>query len=431
MQSVRDHLEIILARLAARAGDERVFTRIYAEPARAAADASDARSRAGVTLGPLDGTIVSIKDLFDVAGEATTAGSLMLRTATPAVRDAAIVSRLRQAGAVIIGKTNMTEFAFTAIGDNMHYGTPGNAVDASRIPGGSSSGAGVSVGEGMSDISIGSDTGGSIRIPAALNGVVGFKPTARRVPLAGAFPLSSTLDSIGPLARTVAQCAAADAVMAGEMPSELAGIALAGLRVGIPRGVLFGDTQGEVAAAFERCLGKIERAGARIADLSIDDMIADLRAATKRGSIAAMEGAEVHSDWLATGASMAVDPHVSGPLSRAAMLPTPVYIRALRRRGALAAAMDERLTLVDVLALPTTPVTAPTIVSMAEDAELRDRIEGLLLRNTQVANQFDLCAISLPMPDMALPGGLMLVARNGHDRHLLRIAAEVERLLGG
>ncbi|TPK75637.1 amidase [Mesorhizobium sp. B2-4-15] len=431
MQSVRDHLEIILARLAARAGDERVFTRIYAEPARAAADASDARSRAGVTLGPLDGTVVSIKDLFDVAGEATTAGSLMLRTATPAVRDAAIVSRLRQAGAVIIGKTNMTEFAFTAIGDNMHYGTPGNAVDASRIPGGSSSGAGVSVGEGMSDISIGSDTGGSIRIPAALNGVVGFKPTARRVPLAGAFPLSSTLDSIGPLARTVAQCAAADAVMAGEMPSELAGIALAGLRVGIPRGVLFGDTQGEVAAAFERCLGKIERAGARIADLSIDDMIADLRAATKRGSIAAMEGAEVHSDWLATGASMAVDPHVSGPLSRAAMLPTPVYIRALRRRGALAAAMDERLTPVDVLALPTTPVTAPTIVSMAEDAELRDRVEGLLLRNTQVANQFDLCAISLPMPDMALPGGLMLVARNGHDRHLLRIAAEVERLLGG
>ncbi|UCI30093.1 amidase [Mesorhizobium sp. B4-1-4] len=431
MQSVRDHLEIILARLAARAGDERVFTRIYTEPARAAADASDARSRAGVTLGPLDGTIVSIKDLFDVAGEPTTVGSLMRKTAAPPLRDAAIVSRLRQAGAVIIGKTNMTEFAFTAIGDNMHYGTPGNAVDASRIPGGSSSGAGVSVGEGTSDISIGSDTGGSIRIPASLNGVFGFKPTARRVPLAGAFPLSSTLDSIGPLARTVAHCAATDAVMAGGMPSELAGIALAGLRVGIPRGVLFGDTDGEIAAAFERCLGKIEQAGARIADLSIDDMIADLRAATKRGSIAAMEGAEIHADWLATGASVPVDPHVSGPLSQAAMLPAPVYIRALRRRGALVAAMDERLASVDVLVLPTTPVTAPTIVSMTEDPELRDHVEDLLLRNTQITNQFDLCAISLPMPDMTLPAGLMLVARNGHDRHLLRIAAEVERLLGG
>jgi aspartyl-tRNA(Asn)/glutamyl-tRNA(Gln) amidotransferase subunit A len=431
MQSARDHLEIILARLAARAGEERVFTKLYAEVARAAADASDARKRADVTLGPLDGTIVSVKDLFDVAGEPTTAGSLMRKTAMPASRDAATVSRLRQAGAVIIGKTNMTEFAFTAIGDNMHYGTPGNAVDASRIPGGSSSGAGVSVGEATSEISIGSDTGGSVRIPASLNGVVGFKPTARRVPLTGAFPLSATLDSIGPLARTVVQCAAADAVMAGNMPAELAPIPLSGLRIGIPRGVLFGDTESEVAAAFEHCLGKIEQADARLADMSIDDLLGEMRAATKRGSIAAMEGAEIHADWLATGASVPVDPHVSGPLSRAAAIPTPVYIRALRRRAALVAAMDERLTSFDVLALPTTPVMAPTIVSMAENAELRDHIEGLLLRNTQVANQFDLCAISLPMPRMTLPAGLMLVARNGHDRRLLRIATEVEKLLGG
>ncbi|TPM52746.1 amidase [Mesorhizobium sp. B2-2-3] len=431
MQSVRDHLETILARLAARAGEERVFTKLYTEAARAAADAADARRRAGVRLGPLDGTIISIKDLFDVCGEATTAGSLLLKDAAPAIGDAMIVRRLRQAGAVIIGKTNMTEFAFTAIGDNQHYGTPGNATDADRIPGGSSSGAGVSVGEGTSEISIGSDTGGSIRIPAALNGVVGFKPTARRVPLTGAFPLSATLDSVGPLARTVAQCAAADAVMAGEDLALPAPLALAGLRIGLPRGVLFGETEGVVAAAFERCLGKIEQAAARVADLSIDDLIADLRAVTKRGSIAAMEGAEVHADWLAAGAPVPVDPHVSGPLSRAAMLPTPVYIRALRRRAALAAATDERLTSVDVLALPTTPVTAPTIVSLAQDAGLRDRTEGLLLRNTQVANQFDLCAISLPIPGMALPAGLMLVARHGHDRRLLSIAAEVERLLGG
>lgn len=430
MQSARDHLETILARLAARAGEEHVFTKLYAEAARVAADASDARKRAGVTLGPLDGTIVSIKDLFDVAGEPTTAGSLMLRTAAPALRDAAIVGRLRQAGAVIVGKTNMTEFAFTAIGDNQHYGTPGNAADASRIPGGSSSGAGVSVGEGTSEISIGSDTGGSIRIPASLNGVVGFKPTARRVPLTGAFPLSGTLDSVGPLARTVAQCAAADAVMAGEEAAALTSISLAGLRVGIPRGVLFEETQGEVATAFDRCLRKVELAGAGVADLSIDDLLGEMRAATKRGSIAAMEGAEIHADWLATGASLPVDPHVSGPLSRAAMLPTPVYIRTMRRRAALVAAMDERLASVDVLALPTTPVTAPTIVSMVDDAELRARTEGLLLRNTQVANQFDLCAISLPMPGMVRPAGLMLVARNGQDRRLLRIAVEIESLLG-
>lgn len=430
MQSVRDQLEIILARLAARAGEERVFTKLYTEAARAAADASDARKQAGVKLGPLDGTIVSIKDLFDVAGEATTAGSLMRKIAAPALLDAAVVSRLRQAGAVIIGKTNMTEFAFTAIGDNQHFGTPGNAVDASRIPGGSSSGAGVSVGEATSEISIGSDTGGSVRIPASLNGVVGFKPTARRVPLTGAFPLSATLDSIGPLARTVAQCAVADAVMAGEIPTALEQIALTRLRIGIPRGILFEETEGEVTTAFDHCLGKIERAGTQVADLLIDDLLGEMRAATKRGSIAAMEGAEVHADWLATGASVAVDPHVSGPLSRAAMLPTPVYIRAIRRRAALAAAMDERLASVDVLVLPTTPAMAPTIVSLTEDAELRERIEGLLLRNTQVANQFDLCAISLPMPGTALPAGLMMVARHGYDRRLLRIAAEIESLLG-
>ncbi|MCV3207511.1 amidase [Mesorhizobium sp. YC-39] len=430
MQSARDRLEAILSRLAARADDENVFVKLYPEAARAAADAADTRRRAGVTLGSLDGAIVSIKDLFDVAGEPTTAGSLLLATAAPAMRDAVIVRRLRQAGAVILGKTNMTEFAFTAIGNNQHYGTPGNATDASLIPGGSSSGAGVSVGEGTSDISIGSDTGGSVRIPASLNGVVGLKPTARRVPLDGAFPLSATLDSIGPLARTVAECATADAVMAGEEPAALVPLGLAGLRIGIPRGMLFDDTQQEIAAAFDRCVRKIELRGARLADLSIDDLLADMRAATKRASIASMEGAEVHADWLATGVPVPVDPRVSGPLSRALAVPASVYIRTIRRRTALVAAMDERLVLVDVLALPTTPVAAPTIVSIASDEVLCDQTEGLLLRNTQVANQFDLCAISLPMPGTAPSAGLMLVARNGHDRHLLRIAAEVERLLG-
>lgn len=431
MQSIRDHLEIILSRLANRAAEEKVYTKVYAEAARAAANASDARKRAGVSLGPLDGTIVSIKDLFDVAGEPTTAGSPMLKNAAPPLWDAAIVSRLRQAGAVIIGKTNMTEFAFTAIGDNQHYGTPGNAADASRIPGGSSSGAGVSVAEGTCDIAIGSDTGGSVRIPASLNGVVGFKPTARRVPLTGAYPLSATLDSIGPLALSVAACAVADAVMSGdELPPLHLPLSLAGLRVGVPRGLLFDETEPEVAAGFERCLRALEQSGVRVVDLLIDDLIAEMRTATKRASIASMEGAEVHADWLSVGASVPVDPHVSGPLSRALAIPASVYIRTIRHRGELAAAMAERLASTDVLALPTVPIVAPAIATMASDEALRNKAEGLLLRNTQVANQFDLCAISLPMPGMTLPAGLMLVARNGHDHHLLRIAAEVERLLG-
>ena len=431
MQSVRDRLEIILSCLANRAAGEKVYTKLYTQAARAAADAADARRKAGVSLGPLDGMIVSIKDLFDIAGEPTRAGSLMLASAQPAVRDAAIVRRLRQAGAVALGKTNMTEFAFTAIGDNLHYGTPGNAADASLIPGGSSSGAGIAVGEGSSDISIGSDTGGSVRIPASLNGVVGFKPTAGRVPLAGAFPLSATLDSIGPLARSVAGCALADAIMAGEEQAALQSVPLAGLRLGIPRGVLLGETQWEVLDAFDRSARGMEQAGARVVDLSIDDLIAEMRAATKRASIASMEGAEVHADWLASGASVPVDPHVTGPMSRALTVPATVYIRTIRRRTELVAAMEERLQAVDVLALPTVPMVAPSIAAMAGDEALRDRTEGLLLRNTQVANQFDLCAISLPMPDARLPAGLMLVARHGHDRRLLGVAASVEALLKG
>ncbi|BCM21781.1 amidase [Mesorhizobium sp. J8] len=430
MQSVRDHVEIILSRLANRAADEKVYVKLYAEAARAAADASDARRKVGLSLGPLDGRIVSIKDLFDVAGEPTAAGSLIHAHAAPATRDAAIVQRLRQAGAVILGKTNMTEFAFTAIGDNPHYGTPGNAADAGLIPGGSSSGAGVAVGEGTSDISIGSDTGGSVRIPASLNGVVGFKPTARRVPLAGAFPLSMTLDSIGPLARSVADCAIADAIMAGEEPAALRPVPLATLRIGIPRGVLFGDTQAEVGEAFEGCIDRIGRAGVRAAELPIDDLVAEMRTATRRGTIASMEGAEVHADWLASGAAVPVDPHVTGPLSRALTVPASAYIRTIRRRGELAAAMAERLEAVDLLALPTVPMVAPSIAAMAGDEALRDRTEGLLLRNTQLANQFDLCAISLPMPGTKLPAGLMLVGKHGDDRRLLAIAAAVEALLG-
>src|SRR5262249_37271498 len=218
MASSRDRLEAILSRLAARAGHESVFRKLHPEAARAAADAADARERAGVPLGPLEGAIRSIKDLFDAAGEPTTAGSQMLRTAAPAARDAVIVRRLRQAGAVVLGKTNMTEFAFTALGVNPHYGTPGNATDATRLPGGSSSGAGVSVGEGTSEISIGSDTGGSVRIPAALNGIVGFKPTPRRGATPGGFPLSYTLDSIGPPAPSVRQAAGQAAPIAGRRP---------------------------------------------------------------------------------------------------------------------------------------------------------------------------------------------------------------------
>jgi aspartyl-tRNA(Asn)/glutamyl-tRNA(Gln) amidotransferase subunit A len=428
MTTIRDKVETILARLAGRAADERVFLRIYEDAARLAADAADARHRAGLSLGPLDGAIVSIKDLFDVAGETTLAGSIALRDAPPADRDAVVIRRLRQAGAVIIGKTNMVEFAFSGLGLNPHYGTPGNAADPLRIPGGSSSGAGVSVAEGTSEIAIGSDTGGSVRIPAALNGVVGFKPTAHRVPLDGAFPLSPSLDSVGPLARSVQDCAFTDAVMAGEEPRVLNPHPLAGLRIGVPRGRLFSQTEPMVERAFEASLTLLSKSGARIVDHGIEDLLEIMADATVAASIASIEASEVHADWLDEKAAD-IDPRVRWWIARSGTVPAPVYIRMLRRRHALVAAMDERLSSLDVLALPTTAISAPLTAPLEADDKLYNKTDGLILRNTMFGNQFDLTGISLPIPGTERPVGLMLVARNGHDWRLLEIAASVETML--
>src|SRR5882672_1261409 len=234
----RDRLEEALMRIADPKGEgRRACLTFYTQAARAAADAADARAGAGISLSPLDGAILTIKDLFDVKGEPTRAGSRILADAPPASADAAVVRRLRAAGGVIVAKTNMSEFAFTAIGANPHYGTPGNPADRARAPGGSSSGAAVSAADGMCEIGIGSDTGGSTRIPASLCGVTGFKPSRRRIPTDGAFPLSYSLDSIGPLARSVADCARADAVMAAQAPWNLEEAPLAGLRIGVAQGL--------------------------------------------------------------------------------------------------------------------------------------------------------------------------------------------------
>lgn len=426
--SVRDRLEAILERLNRRADDERVYLKIYGDAARSAADAADDRRRSGLTLGPLDGAIVSIKDLLDVAGEVTTAGSIIFRDHAPAERDAVVVRRLRQAGAVILGKTNMVEFAFSGIGLNPHFGTPGNATDPDRIPGGSSSGAGVAVAEETSDISIGSDTGGSVRIPAAFNGVVGFKPTARRVPLGGAFPLSYSLDSIGPLARTVSDCAAADAIMAGEEMLPLVPFPIQALRVGVPRGRLFAQIETLVGGAFEESLYKLSAAGAHIVECDLEDLLEQMAEATTGASIASVEAAAVHADWIETRGDK-IDPRVQKWIALRRVVSAPSYIRMMRKRNELAAAMDKRLSPLDALALPTTAITAPLMAPLVADEKLYNKTDTLILRNTTPGNQFDLTAISLPIPNTPRPVGLMLMARHGHDRRLLEIAASVEGTL--
>lgn len=434
-QTSRDRLEACLVRIADPAGEgSRAVLRSYAELARAAADASDARARLGASLGPMDGRIVSIKDLFDVPGEVTTAGSKILRDAAPAAAEAPAIARLRAAGAVIVAKTNMTEFAFSGVGINPHYGTPGNPADRSRIPGGSSSGGAVAVADGMSEIAIGSDTGGSTRIPAALCGIIGWKPTQRRVPTEGAFPLSYALDSIGPMAKSVADCALADAVMAGEQPWELQPAPLAGLRLGVPQGLLLENMDAHVAKAFEAALSRLGQAGALVSEQSLAPLLEDMAAVNAKAGFAAAEAFQIHRAWMDSRAAD-FDPRVRARIERGRNLSAADYIEMQQRRAALIRAMDVRLADLDALVLPTTPIPAPRIADLAASDEAFTSANIALLRNTSVWNFFDCCAISLPLPAGIRSGdlhvGLMLVARHGQDRRLLRIAAGVEALFGG
>ncbi|WP_042702459.1 amidase [Azospirillum sp. B506] len=426
--SASDRLEAALARIAdpQRQG-ALVFTDIYAEEARAAAAASDRRATAGRTLGPLDGRIVSVKGLFDVAGDTTAAGSAILRGRPAAGRDARAVARLRAAGAVIVGRTHMTEFAFSAVGINPHCGNPGNPRDRSRVPGGSSSGAVISVVDGMAEMALGSDTGGSLRIPAALSGAVGFKPTGGRLPAAGAFPLSATLDVIGPIAASVADAALLDSILSDGDPAPFGALPLAGQSFLVPRGRLFDGVEPAVAAGFEAALDRLRAAGAHIVDGSIEAELDALAELDRIGVFTAIELAATLAD-LGITAFDGIDPKTRARIEAGGKAPAADYVRMQRRRAALIRLMDERLIRQPVLLLPTVPLTAPAIADVLDDASFH-RVNMALLRNTRIANLFDLPAISLPVPTDGLPVGLMAMGRRGSDRSLLGIAAGIENAL--
>ena len=403
---------------------------VYRAAAQAAADASDKRGKLGISLGPLDGAIVTIKDLFDVAGEVTRAGSkLLAEHGTPAAQDAPVVRRLRQAGAVIVAKTNMTEFAFSGIGANPHFGTPGNPADRTCAPGGSTAGGAVAVADSMCEMTVGSDTGGSCRTPAAFCGIVGYKPSRQRIPTDGAFPLSFTLDSIGPMARTVTDCEKADAVMAGEDYVAREPAPLSALRIGVVQGMPLDKLDEPVARGFEAALRRLSAAGARFIDCEFSEIGAMVEVNTRYGGIAPAEAYAIHRERLEAHGDM-IDPNVRKRVERARTLGAADYIDMIRRRNALVRAMDARLADFDVVAMPTSPVVAPVLAEL-EQPEEWGRRNATTLRNTSMWNFFDACSISLPLPHHGdLPVGLMLSARNGHDARLFRIAAAVERALG-
>jgi aspartyl-tRNA(Asn)/glutamyl-tRNA(Gln) amidotransferase subunit A len=406
----------------------RVFTRTYPEQALAAAAASDALRACGITPSPLAGIPICVKDLFDLAGEPTTAGSPAFPDLPRAATDAAIVRQLRAAGAIILGRTNMTEAAYSTLGLNPHYGTPANPADAARIPGGSSCGAAAAVGYGMCAAAIGTDTAGSVRIPAALCGLTGLKPTQERVPLEGVFPLSHSFDSVGPIGVSVTCCVLLDAVMAGRAPpTVMTPPPLAGLRVAVPTRYLTEALDATVQRAFDRALLCLKAAGAEVAprEIAVFAAPAELEAA---GKLLAAEAYSVHRPRLATHGER-YDPRVRARLEAAAAL-SAVEVRQAReaRRHAIAT-FTRDASAWDVLVAPTVAVVAPLFREVERDADYR-RINAVLRRNTAVVNVLDACALSLPCQAVGeLPVGLMVVAGHGQDERLHGAAAAIEAVL--
>ncbi len=420
-----------LERIEASEGEGRLaFLNVHREKALKAAAAMDQLRGAGLAPSPYAGIPISVKDLFDLAGEPTTAGSIVLKDFPPAQSDAVAIARLRRAGFIVVGRTNMTEFAFSGIGINPHYGTPACPYDrgARRIPGGSSSGAAVSVADGMVYGAAGSDTGGSCRIPAALCGIVGYKPTAARVPLKGAFPLSSTLDSIGPLANTVNCCRVLDRFMSGEELSETAPRPLSGIRLATPKTLVLDNLDGHVAPAFERALTTLSRAGARIDEIPLA-MLSTLAGINSKGGFAAAEAYARHRALLAEGSAQ-YDPRVLFRIMRGEQQSSADYIALIEARNAFIAAVNAEIVPYDALVMPTVPVIAPLISELEHDGNAFTRANMLMLQNPAVVNMMDGCAISLPMHRGGEPpAGLMLAASGGRDAALFSVAAVVEAWL--
>jgi len=420
-------VEACLTRIEDPAGEgKRVFLQVDRDAALAQADAMDALRSCGAAPSPYAGIPISIKDLFDVAGQVTRAGSMALADRAPAENDAACIARLRQAGFVFIGRTNMTEFAFSGLGLNPHYGTPLNPWNRTQrhIPGGSSSGAGVSVADSMAHAAIGTDTGGSCRIPAAFTGLVGYKPTARRVPRQGAIPLANSLDSVGPIARSVSCCALLDALLANEALPNLHDVSLSTLRFALPRTYVLDNLDRRVADDFHNAVSRIAAAGARIDEIDVPEF-AQIPAINAKGSLVSAESYAWHRSMLQTQ-SATYDPRVLSRIQAGATQSAADYIDLLEARARFIAQVNQRIADFDAVIMPTVAVIPPRLVDLQFDGTYY-RTNALVLRNCAVVNFLDGCAISLPMHASGeAPTGLMLACRQNMDRRLFRCAAAVE-----
>jgi aspartyl-tRNA(Asn)/glutamyl-tRNA(Gln) amidotransferase subunit A len=425
--SARSLVDQCLARIMDPDGEgARAFISVSNESARAEADEVDRKRASGQALPAFAGIPLAIKDLFDIAGQVTRAGSRLFANRPPATRDAPAIARLRAAGFIFIGRTNMTEFAYSGLGLNPHYGTPLSPFDRAtrRIPGGSTSGGAVAVADGMAAASIGTDTGGSCRIPAAFTGIVGFKPTASRVPRDGVIPLSQSLDSVGPLAHSTACCAALDAVLRGVVPQPPADIPLNQIRLLLPTTLVLDGMDEAVSRAFDRAIEILSRAAVTIVRQPLDELqrIPQINAG---GGIAAAEAYAWHRTLLEQHRDQ-YDPRVSMRILKGRDLNLQELYDA---RAAAIESIDRSTRGFDAFVMPTVPIVPPPLAAFAQDAEYL-RLNTLVLRNPSLANFLDRCSISLPIQRAGeAPVGLMLFGRRDDDERLLSVAHAIERAL--
>ncbi|MES2496017.1 MAG: amidase [Pseudomonadota bacterium] len=407
-----------------------VFTLRLDSEARAFAEAADAR-RAARSRAPFLGVPVTVKDNFDLMGHATTAGSTLLADAPKARKDAPVVERLRRAGFVVLGRTNMTEFAFSGLGLNPHFGTPLNPAfpGEQRIPGGSSSGAAVSVALGIAPVAIGTDTGGSIRIPAALCGVTGFKPSADAITREGVLPLSTTLDSVGVIARSVGDCAAVFDVIRDRPGLPRATLPPRRIRLGLVQTYVRDGMAPEVVRAMDAAVSAIEAGGGLVEPVELAEL-ADIPAMMQEATFPAAEAFAWHEAFLSAGRAGEYDPRVVARIRAGGAMSAGGYVRLLARRRAFIDAIATQIAGLDALLWPTVPFIAPTIASLSDDAAYHVA-NAQALRNSTVANLLDGCAISIPCPGDGPPVGLTLAALHGRDDHLLSVATSVQSLLKG
>jgi aspartyl-tRNA(Asn)/glutamyl-tRNA(Gln) amidotransferase subunit A len=416
-------VEAQLAAIDAHPLAPRIYARMTPERARAEAMAAAGRAKAGLRKGLLDGVPLSWKDLFDTAGTATESGSALLKHRTPAA-DAEVLARATLAGLVCLGKTHMSELAFSGLGLNPVTATPPSVNDPDAVAGGSSSGAAASVAFGLAPAAIGSDTGGSVRIPAAWNDLVGLKTTAGLLPLTGTVPLCETFDTVGPLARSVEDCALLLGVLEGRPAPDLRGAELRGARLLVLETVALDGLRAEPAAAFDRSVARLAAAGARIERLVAPEVTEAM------GLAALLFTAEAYAIWrdAIEAAPQKMFPRILERFRSGAGFTAADYVAGWRRLRELRRVWADRVAGADAVILPTAPILPPHANRLMTDDAYYVAENLLALRNTRIANLLGLCAITLPTGEPSC--GISLMGPANGEARLLRCAAAAEAVLG-